>query len=562
MDGGHLLARCLHQHGVTHLFTLCGGHIQAIYDGCLDEGIRVVDFRHEQSAAFAADAWSRVTGTVGVAAVTAGPGVTNAVTALANALRAQSPMVLIGGRAPLALAGRGALQELDALETVRPITKAAWLVTDAVRIPEFVAQAFRVAAAGPPGPVYVELPLDVLFAPAGTGVDQAARLAEALGPPQPPPVSGDPDAVARAAALLERAQRPVAIVGSQIRWSPAVGREGPPGTTVAAFAERFQVPVYTNGMARGVLPRGHAHAFERTRKRALAEADVVAVFGTPLDFRLNYGEPPAWPADASIIRVDLDPATLHHNRAAAVAIHGDPGAVMRQLVAAAQRNQDVAGAGSPWLDRLREAEAEAWAKMQPQLQAGGTPVPSLRLCHEVDQALGEDAIFVGDGGDFVATAAAVCRVRGFPGRWLDPGPMGTLGIAPAFAMAARLARPDGQVVVLWGDGAFGFNGLDLEAAVRQEIPFLGVIGNDAAWTQIRRGQVMMYGEDRAVATALSLARYDLVAEAFGGHGEFVTEADALRPALERALAAVAGGRPAVVNVHVDPGEFRRGAISV
>lgn len=589
MHGGRLVARVLYRHGVRHLFTLCGGHIQALYDGCLDEGIRVVDFRHEQAAAFAADATSRVTGGVGVAAVTAGPGVTNAVTAIANAWRAQSPMLVLGGAAPLGLAGRGALQEMPSLEVVRPITKAAWTVTEARRLPEATARALSIARSGVPGPVYLELPADVLFS--------TVREGEIAWPePAPVPVPApDRAAVTAAAGLLSAAERPVVILGSQFRWSPWAGPGngapsdgdstwpqhaaacGPPGThppLVEAFAAAYQVPVYTSGMARGALPAGSPWSFGRSRRRALAEADVVLVLGTPLDFRLSYGEPPAWSEAAQLIHVDLDPAEPGRNRRPVLAMAGDAGAAMAALLAA--RPAGSRPRSADWLQELRRREAPGdppkagdpgppGAAAHPRGAGGsgadGTPrlVPLPAFLEALDAALPEDVILVGDGGDVVGAGAGVLRVRGYPGRWLDPGPLGTLGIAPAFAMAARLARPEAAVVVLYGDGAFGFNALEYEAAVRQEIPFVGVIGNDAAWSQIRRGQILMYGPDRAPATALAYARYDRLVEALGGFGVWVDTAEAVGPAVRQALAS---GLPACVNVAMDPGDVRAGSISI
>lgn len=540
VHAGRLVAHALRRAGTEVLFTLCGGHIMSIYDGCLDEGIRVVDVRHEQAAVYAADAWGRLTGRVGAAAVTAGPGVCNAVTAIANAWRAQSPLVVFGGQGPLAVAGKGSLQEMDHLAMLRPITKWAVQVQETARLPETVALACRRALSGVPGPVYVEVPLDVIM---GTGELPAA--AEPL--PARPAVPADPARVEQAAALLRQADRPAVLVGSQVRWSPdsdAVGRLG-----AAA-----QAPVYVSGMARGLLPAGHPAGFQRSRKAALAAADVVLLAGAPLDFRLNYGE--AIPAGTALIQADLDPGELGRNREPAVGLAGDPGTVCAQLLAAGVA---PAAGRAGWLAQLRAAEDRAWEKMQAGLTSGAAPVDPLRLCAELDAWLGDDATVIGDGGDFVATAANVLRPRRYPAGWLDPGPLGTLGVGPGFALAARLARPSGQVLLLLGDGAAGLDLMEFEAAVRQGIPFVAVCGNDAGWTQIRRLQVQMYGEARAVATALDFTRYDQAVAAVGGHGEWVQRPEDLRPALDRALAS---GRPALVNVQMGRSDFRAGAISV
>lgn len=540
VSGGHLVARQLQREGVEVLFTLCGGHIMNIYDGCLEAGIRVIDTRHEQAAAFAADGWARLTGRPGVVAVTAGPGVTNATTAVATAMRAQSPLVIIGGQGPLGLAGRGSLQEMDTLALMRPITKWAVQVQETARLPELIHLAFRRALSGVPGPVYVEIPLDVLF---GQAEESQAPLWEPS--PDRAPLPAPAESVEAAAALLRAARRPAVLVGSQVRWSP----DWP---SLAEFAAAARVPVYASGMARGIPGAGH----QRSRKAALAEADVILVAGTPLDFRLNYGQ--GFPAEAKLIQIDLDPGELGRNRTPAVGMAADPGTVFRQLLAAGCDPADPA-ARQEWLDRLAAEEERRLAKMQPGLASTASPVDPLRFAREVDQWLPPGATVIGDGGDIVATVANVLQPRRYPAGWLDPGPLGTLGCGPGFAMAAALARPGEPVVLILGDGAAGLDLMEFEAAVRQNNPFVAIVGNDGGWTQIRRTQVEMFGSERAVATGLGRARYDQVAAALGGHGEYVERPEELRPALDRALAS---GRPALVNVVLGTSDFRAGAISV
>lgn len=551
---GKLVARALRNEGTEVVFTLCGGHVMSIYDGCLDEGIRVVDVRHEATAAFAADGWSRLTGRPGVAIVTAGPGVTNAVTAIANAWRAQSPAVIIGGQGPHGLTGKGALQEMDGLGLMKPITKWQAKVTDPKRIPEVIATAFRQALSGVPGPVYIEIPVDVLF--------ENVEPAE-VAFPRPyggrPELPGDPARIAEVAALLRAAERPVILLGSQARWS---GR----WADMAACAEMLGAPVYVSGMARGLLPA----TWSRSRKAALAEADLVILGGTPLDFRLNYGQPPTWNESCKVVQIDLDPAEPGRNRDADVAIAGDCCSVLAGLAGAAGAAGSAGsagygdlGAGQParreWLAKLHSVEEKQLAKVAPAFVSDRVPIDPLRLCADVDAALPPNATVIGDGGDFVATAASVVRVRRYPAGWMDPGPLGTLGVGMGFAMAARLARPDSPVLLLLGDGTAGLNLMEVEAAVRQGLPFVVVIGNDAGWTQIRRGQVQMFGEDRAPATALEYTRYDLAAAALGAHGEYVERPEEIRPALERAFAA---GKVAVVNVRLGASDFRAGAMSI
>jgi acetolactate synthase I/II/III large subunit len=540
--GGKLVARLLKREGVEVVFTLCGGHVMAVYDGCLDEGIRVVDVRHEATAAFAADGWSRLTGRPGVAIVTAGPGVTNAVTGVANAYRAQSPAVIIGGQGPHGLSGKGALQEMDLMGVLKPITKWQVQITDVKRIPELMATAFRQASAGVPGPVYVEIPVDVLF--------QSVDLADVTFPAPyagRASVPGDPGRVQQAAELLRESERPVVLVGSQVRWSGHVA-------ALQEQAEALGAPVYVSGMARGLLPP----TWSRSRKAALAEADLVILAGTPLDFRLNYGQAPVWNEAAKIVQIDLDPTEPGRNRDAVVAIPGDPGAVLVALATSGDLGAGKA-ARQAWLAKLQAVEEKQQAKMKSALASEAVPIDPLRLCAEVDAILPADATVVGDGGDFVATAASVVRVRRYPAGWMDPGPLGTLGVGMGFAMAAKLSRPEAPVLLFLGDGTAGLNLMEVEAAVRQQIPFVVVIGNDAGWTQIRRGQVQMFGEDRAPATGLQFTRYDLAAEGLGAHGEYVERPEEIRPALERALAC---GRVAVVNVKLGASDFRSGAISI
>jgi acetolactate synthase-1/2/3 large subunit len=541
VHGGRLVAQALKRHGTSHLFTLCGGHIQAIYDGCLDEGIRVVDVRHEQTAGHAADGWARVTGKPGVCAVTAGPGVTDVVTAIANAQRAGIPIIVIGGAGPRALCDMGSLQDMDHLSLVRPITKWAVQVPEPRRLVEYVDAAFRVAQANVPGPVYLEMPLDLLM---NFADDAELPLTRPL--PEPPRPAGDPRAIERAVELLRAAERPTFLVGSQIRWSPR--REA-----VKSAADAFEAPFYLNGMARGALPYEHRGLMSRSRKFALAQSDVVFVFGTPFDFRVDYGRAPTWGADVKIVQVDLDANELGRNRRVDVAIDGDSGLVLEQLVAAAGSKK-----GAAWLEAVRADETKRRAKMAAEIESSDSPPNPLRVCAELGKRLRSNDVVVGDGGDFVATAAYVLKLE-WPQLWMDPGPLGTLGVGPGYAMAAKLARPDARVVLVYGDGSFGLHGLEFEAMARQKIPVVAVIGNDAGWTQIRRGQVEMYGSERAVATGLEYTRYEKVVEACGGRGLWVERVEELGPALDEAFAC---GLPACVNVKIAKSDFRKGAISV
>jgi acetolactate synthase-1/2/3 large subunit len=546
MHGGRVVARALAREGVSHVFTLCGGHIMSIYDGCLDEGIAVVDVRHEQSAAHAADGWARVTGRPGVALVTAGPGLTDAVTGVATAWRANIPMVVIGGQAPRFFQDMGGLQDMAHVDLMRPITKWAVSVPATRRLGEYVASAFRVATTNVPGPVFLEMPLDFLFeeiAEDDVVVPEQSRTEAG--------VAGDPRFVERAFGLLAGAERPVCLVGSQLFWSRR--REAYPD-----FVRTFRMPIYVNGQARGSLDPDDPHWFLQTRKEALKRADVVLIFGTPLDFRIGYGRASHVNPAAKLIHVDLDGRELGKNRACDVGIIGDTGLVMEALTDCARAARYHPQLSARWLEELRAVERQKWAALAPQLASDEVPINPLRLCAEIDRVLTPETIVVGDGGDFVGSAANVLRPRGF-GHWLDAGPLGTLGAGPGYAMAAKLAHPGSPVIIAYGDGAFGLNMMEFEACVRQKINIVGVIGNDAAWTQILRGQLQMYGPDRAPATRLAHTRYDRMVEALGGHGEWVERPDEIRPALERALGA---GKPAVVNVKIGASDFRKDAISV
>lgn len=541
MHGGRVVARALKAEGIDHVFTLCGGHIQNIYDGCLDEGIRVVDVRHEQTAGHAADGYARVTGKPGVALVTAGPGVTDVVTAVANAQRAGVPMICIGGAGPLAYKHMGSLQDMDHVELMRPITKWSATVTETRRLEEFVTMAFRHATTGVPGPVFLEIPLDILMN--FVTDDQLVRPARYRSEQRPAPDHG---AVERAVELLNGAKRPLAIVGSQLRWSAEP-------SALIPFLDHYAVPTFVNGMARGALPPGHACFFSRSRRWALKQADVVLVFGTPFDFRVDYGRTGTWAEDVRVIQVDLDPAELGRNRAVDVGIPADTGVTLRALTAAVSPRSP-----GEWIGGVRAEEERKLDKMRAEMTLQSDPPNPLYLCAEVAKYVDDDTIVIGDGGDFVATAAYTLPVRR-PGLWMDPGPLGTLGVGPGYAMAAKLARPNSRVILMYGDGSFGLHAMEWEAMARQGIHVVAIIGNDAGWTQILRGQRDMFGDERTPATKLDHTHYEKVAEACGAKGFHVNTSEALPGVLKEAFEC---GSPAVVNVEISPSDFRKGAISV
>ncbi|RAQ97358.1 acetolactate synthase [Thermogemmatispora tikiterensis] len=532
--GGWLVARILKREGVEVVFTLSGGHIAAIYDGCVREGIRVVDTRHEQAAVHAAEGWAKCTRRPGVALLTAGPGVTDGVTGVANAYLAGSPVLVIGGAAPLGLWDRGALQEMNQIDLLRPITKWARTVHETGRIAEYVAAAFRQMLNGKPGPVFLEIPMDVLNNLADT--DNVTDPGEPGSYRPAGPVQPTPDQVERAAALLEQAERPVIMAGSAVWWCD--GAEA-----LRELAERIQAPVYLNGAGRGCLPPTHPLFFSASRRKALEGADTILAIGTRMDFRLNHGRPPLIPAEARLIWFDLAGEDIGVNRGAEVGLVGDVGIAMRQVAAASKPYNGERA----WLRFIREEEARAWERDAAALNSDAVPIHPMRLCKEIRDFIDEETTVIGDGGDIVSYGGRVINVYR-PGYWLDAGPMGTLGTGTGFAIAAQLARPGKRVLILHGDGAFGLNGMEFESMVRHKLPVVSVIGNDGAWGQIKHPQKALIGH----ATAAELApgiRYDRMVEALGGYGELVERPEEIRPALERAFAS---GLPACINVLIDP----------
>jgi acetolactate synthase-1/2/3 large subunit len=531
VTGGQLVARMLRAEGVRTVFTLSGLHVAPIYAGCVEEGIRVVDTRHEQAAAHAADATARLTRGVGVAVVTAGPGVTDALTGVANANAANVPVLLIGGAAPIANQSRGSLQEMEQVDLFTKITKWSDRVPSAELIPSYFAKAFRTMMSGRPGPVFLELAWDVLLQQVNDPkIPDAYRTAAQA--------AGDPNYVARAVELLGVAERPAIIAGSSVWWDDAAA-------VLGELARHANIPVFLNGAGRGCLPPDHPLFFQHTRKQALAQADVVIVVGTPLDFRLGYGD--AFRKDARLIQIDVDPTEIGRNRAVSVGIAGSSRLVLAQILGGLGTMPDR----TAYVQELREKERGKRERLGVHEGSDQVPIHHSRLAKELSDVANEghrDPIFVADGGNFVAMAAKSIVLR-TPGSWLDPGPLGCLGVGAPFAIAAKLVHPDRPVFVVQGDGSFGLNGFDFETAVRFGLPMVVVVGNDAAWGQIRLPQVAMYGEDKSPGTQLAPTRYDRVVEAFGGWGKLVTDPEGIRPALQEAIGS---GTVACVNVMLDP----------
>ena len=530
--GGSLAARALKDAGVGAIFTLTGGHIMPILDGALDEDIPVIDVRHEQAAVHAADAYSRLNpGRIGCAVLTAGPGVTDGVTGIANAWRANSPILVIGGQGPFSNLRRGSLQEMDHVGMIRPISKWADACYQTDRIPEYIEMAVRTAVSGVPGPAFLEIPMDVLMAPASLDDARFPTIRAT-----PPTVHPDPADLQATLEVLATAERPVLLGGTGVKWSQG-------GAALARFAEATRIPVYLNGMGRGMLRADHPQFFNRTRRQAMKECDVFVLVGSPLDFRLRFGA--AVPAGARIIQFDMDATLIGQNRSADVGVVGNIGAALEQLTDLLEASGLSLDFGE-WSDGLRADEDAAAAALESQLTSDESPVDPLRFAAEIRDFIDEDTILIGDGGDIVAQASKVVPVLR-ENCWMDPGPLGTLGVGMPFALAAQHSFPDRRVLIIYGDGAFGLNGFEYDTAVRFGLPIVGIVGNDAAWGQMLRPQVGIYGADRKVAVDLAPTRYDLVVEALGGHGEYCERPDEIRPALERAFAS---GKPALVNVMI------------
>jgi acetolactate synthase-1/2/3 large subunit len=528
LHGGRLVARRLKAHGVTKLFTLSGGHLFSIYDGCRAEGIDIVDVRHESAAAFAAEGWAKVTRRPGVAALTAGPGVTNGMSALASAQQNASPMLVLGGRAPAMRWGQGSLQEIDHVPFVAPLVKLAATAQATAEIPRLIDEALAAALTPHSGPAFLDFPLDQVFMEA-----EEAQAAPGLPDPAGGPAA-DGAAVERAAALLRGAERPVIMAGTNLYW-------GHGEHALLALAEELQIPVFLNGLARGCVPADHELFFSRARGTALKGADVALVAGVPMDFRLGFGQ--AFGEEAQIVVLDRAEPAREHPRTVAAELYGALGPALDAL-----REGARGGAGSgAWLRQLRDLERERREAEAAELADDRAPLHPMRVYRELGELLDRDAVVIGDGGDFVSYAGRVIDSYE-PGCWLDPGPFGCLGSGPGYALAAKLARPERQVVLLLGDGAFGFSGMEFDTLARHGVDVVGVMGNNGIWALEKHPMEFLYGY--SVAAELRPAtRYDEVVTALGGHGELVERPADLQPALERAFAA---GRPALVNVLTDP----------
>ncbi|PSG96114.1 acetolactate synthase [Thermoplasmatales archaeon SW_10_69_26] len=532
MDGGHLVAETLDRADAPGLFTLCGGHVMNIYDGCLDRDIPVIDVRHEQAAVMAADGVARLTGEPGVAVVTAGPGVTNAMTGFENAKRCDSPVITIGGQGPLEDIDRGSLQESDHLGFVDAATTWSRRIHDTQRLGEYVERAYRHATSLPMGPTFLEAPWDVLFGDTATEAPADVRT-------RPPRSLADPEAIREAVDVLEAANRPAIVASGGVRWGEGV-RE------VRDLVELTGIPGFQNGLGRGTFGPDVDDAYHLTRGSAFKRADAVLSLTMPWDFRTGFGDKVA--DDATIIQAAQSGERAGENKACDLALVGHTGAICEQLLAEAKgrswtRRED-------WHGTIQGKEAEKMESVRdvPAAEAG---VSAIDLVDHIAPYVEDDALFIGDGGNIVATAAKILRPTE-PEHWLDTGPFGCLGVGPPFAIAANVVFDDETPLVLEGDGSFGLNGMEIETLARHDMGAVFVLANDAAWNQIRVPQLQYYGEERAVATDLASTRYDEVAEGMGAEGIHVREEPELPDALQEAWRIADDGVPVVVNVDVDP----------
>jgi len=572
------VAEVLGRHGVRSLFTLCGGHISPILVESKRRGIRVVDTRHEVNAVFAADAVARLTGVPGVAAVTAGPGVTNTITAVKNAQLAQSPVVILGGATATVLKGRGSLQDIDQLALMAPHVKWSGSARRLKELPTLLDRALTVAREGVPGPVFLECPVDLLYPEeivkgwygAKSSSDRRPTLGEKAlqaylgwhtrrlfsgrvdagapnsGEVEPPlPDLGE---VRRAARRLEGCDRPLLIVGSQSMLEP-----GEIGELVRAV-ERLGIPVYLAGMARGLLGRGHPLQRRHRRQRALREADLVILAGVPCDFRLDYGRHVR--RQSYLVAANRSREDLFKNRRPSLAIHADPGRFLRLL---AQTTGDGAARWSSWKEALGEREREREQQIETTARQTTDGVNPLALCQAMESVLPDDSVLVADGGDFVATASYIVSPRR-PLSWLDPGVFGTLGVGAGFALGAAICRPDAEVWIVYGDGSVGYSLAEFDTFVRHQIPVIALVGNDACWMQIAREQVEVLGDD--VGCSLRRTDYHLAAEGFGGKGLLLDRPERTEEVLAEARRLASEGYPVLVNALIGATDFRKGSISL
>lgn len=575
MNGGEIIARLLKHQGVKFLFTLSGGHISPIFVEAEKFGIRVVDTRHEVTAAFAADAVARLTGIPGVVAVTAGPGITNTITAIKNAQLAQSPMILLGGAVATLLRGRGALQDIDQLILMRPLVKWAARISQVREIEPVLTKAFYKASSGVPGPVFVECPVDILYpesivrewygiktqvVPPKNMVEHVKRWyisrharklfegvtnEETSKPRKEPaiPLHSTSD-LQKALSKINHASKPLLLIGSGAIMNAEKAN------TLADAVKRLGLPVYLSGMARGLLGADHPLQMRHHRKEAIRDSDLIILAGVPNDFRLDYGNHIGRKTFISINRSRVD---LYRNKRPALPVQADPQAF---LIAFADR---YTGQHTGWIQHLRTRDEQREgniAKMSEEVQSGINP---LKFFRELNPKLNKNAILVADGGDFVATAAYTLRPAA-PLSWLDPGVFGTLGVGAGFALGAKLVHPEKDVWIIYGDGSAGYSLMEFDTFTRHKLPVIALIGNDGCWGQIARDQITLLNSECAVN--LRQSDYEKVAHAFGAQGVRVESLEAFTRAVEQALNSIRKGVPYIINAIISKSDFRKGSVSM
>ena len=527
VEGSYLLARTLKEEGVEHLFYLMGGPNYEVVNNSEDFGISTIDFRHEQAASMAAHAYARVTGKPGVTTAASGPGTLNLLTGQYTAWVDCAPMITLGGAGPISDFGRDGFQEVDQVSIFEPISKAVIRPTDPARYPEHISTAFRTATSGRPGPVYIDINEDTIY---GKVEESDAILpTHAIGRARP---AGDPDLIKQAIKMLSKAKSPMIFAGGGVWWSQAYD-------DLRQFVERTGIPFYTSPMSRGLLPDDHEMSFPAARSVAFRSADVTLVVGTRMNWMLTFGKRIG--ADSKIIQIDILGSELGHNRSIDIGIEGDAKTVLQQMLYEVELSGFESKASSDWIDKLREADLSRRERVAPLENSEQRPIHPLRVCKELRDVMDRDAILTVDGNEILHFGRQSMPTF-VPGHRLNSGPSGCMGVGLPYAIGAKIAKPDKQVVSLHGDGSLGMNLMDFDTAVRHDLPMVIVVSNNEGWTARVEGI-------RKPGRALGFTRFDKIAKALGGHGELVEDPKDLRPALERAFDA---GVPAIVNVRTDP----------
>ena len=548
ISGGHLVAKALKNEGVDTIFTLCGGHIIDIYDGCIEEGIRILDFRHEQTAAHAADGYARQTGKLGCLVTTAGPGFTNAITGIATAFRSESPVLHIGGQSALSQWKMGGLQELPHMEILKPITKFSSTVMSTERISDMVAMAARECFNGACGPSYLEIPRDVLdreIPISSAKIPEIGKYRASIKS------QADIESIKQVSEILHVSERPAILFGQQV-WQSRSQNEA------IDFIEKLHIPAYTNGASRGMIDSKSTYCFDRTRGDAFKDADTIIIVGTPFDFRMGYGSRIS--KDIKIIQIDQDYTNVGKNRDVDVGLVGHPGAIMAQIQQyMPEYSQNTLTKRHEWVESLAAKEDEKYQKLLPTFKSDNKPIHPYRVAYEINEFLSDDTIFIGDGGDVVTISAQAVRPKN-AGQWMDPGALGSLGVGTGFAIAAKLANPNKEVLCYYGDGSFGMTAFDIETADRFGLPFIAVIGNNSAMNQIRYGQLAKYGQQKGnIANKLGDMNFAEFPKLWGAHGIDVKDPNLISEALNEAREYVKKYKKSVVvNIWVDPNEYAPG----